>query len=143
MGISARDLSAAPSIEGFLSLTFAASVIPSCIPLATMAGTVVSDPGQLWHAGDRHQAVAAMAADAHDDFKKQVDDVLLGHRRSVGQGYKTGGIGRHPNDRMLSFYVLTPAGFDIEYGWGGREIEGDWQVEEYDRISLWGHERTA
>jgi 2,3-dihydroxybiphenyl 1,2-dioxygenase len=73
----------------------------------------------------------------------EVDDVLLGYKRCVEQGYKTGGIGRHPNDQMLSFYVQTPAGFDVEYGWGGRVIAGDWRVEEYDQISIWGHERAA
>ncbi|MGE0666130.1 MAG: VOC family protein [Sphingomonadales bacterium] len=73
----------------------------------------------------------------------EVDDVIQGHARCVAQGYRTGGIGRHPNDNMLSFYVTTPAGFDVEYGWGGRRVEGDWTVREYDRISLWGHERAA
>ncbi|HKP79660.1 MAG TPA: VOC family protein [Phenylobacterium sp.] len=73
----------------------------------------------------------------------EVDDVIRGYQRCVALGYRTGGIGRHPNDLMLSFYVATPAGFDIEYGWGGRHIEGEWEVGQYDRISLWGHERTA
>lgn len=72
---------------------------------------------------------------------KQVDDVLRGHARCRAMGYATGGIGRHPNDEMLSFYVVSPAGFEVEYGWGGRHIEGEWTIGEYDRISLWGHER--
>ena len=25
----------------------------------------------------------------------------------------------HPNDHMFSFYVRTPSGFSVEYGWGG------------------------
>jgi extradiol dioxygenase len=44
---------------------------------------------------------------------------------------------------MLSFYVQTPAGFDVEYGWGALTIEGEWTVGEYDQISIWGHERAA
>ncbi len=28
-------------------------------------------------------------------------------------------LGRHANDEMVSFYVRTPSGFDIEYGTGG------------------------
>ena len=28
-------------------------------------------------------------------------------------------LGRHTNDRMTSFYVRTPSGFEIEYGYGG------------------------
>lgn len=49
-------------------------------------------------------------------------------------------LGRHPNDRMLSFYAVTPAGFDVEIGWDGAQIGADWEVKRYDRISLWGHE---
>lgn len=73
---------------------------------------------------------------------RAVDDVILSHRRCVDAGLKTGEIGRHPNDLMLSYYVTTPAGFDLEFGWGGRMIEGDWTVAEYDQISLWGHQKT-
>lgn len=73
----------------------------------------------------------------------EVDDVLRGHERCVSMGYRTGKMGRHPNDMMLSFYVITPSGFEVEYGWGGREIQGEWTIEEYDRFSLWGHQRAA
>jgi 2,3-dihydroxybiphenyl 1,2-dioxygenase len=49
-------------------------------------------------------------------------------------------LGRHPNDRMLSFYAMTPSGFEVECGYGGREIDdATWVPETYDRISLWGH----
>lgn len=74
---------------------------------------------------------------------QQVDDVLRGHRRCLEQGYGAGQIGRHPNDDMLSFYVVTPSGFDIECGWGGKQIRGEWSISEYDRFSLWGHERAV
>jgi 2,3-dihydroxybiphenyl 1,2-dioxygenase len=50
------------------------------------------------------------------------------------------GMGRHSNDQMVSFYVMTPSGFEIEYGWGGRLIDdATWQVQRHDRGSLWGH----
>ena len=32
-------------------------------------------------------------------------------------------LGRHPNDRMFSFYAKTPSGFQFEFGWGGREVD--------------------
>lgn len=72
----------------------------------------------------------------------RVDDVMQAHRRCVDNGYQPGSIGRHTNDEMFSFYVRTPSGFDIEYGWGGKEISGEWAVQEYDKISHWGHERA-
>ncbi len=52
-------------------------------------------------------------------------------------------LGRHTNDRMLSFYMLTPSGFMIEYGWGGKRVDdATWQVQMHTSGSAWGH-RTA
>lgn len=49
-------------------------------------------------------------------------------------------IGEHINDRMTSFYVKTPSGFDVEYGWNGVLIDDDeWIVGHYDTGSVWGH----
>lgn len=49
-------------------------------------------------------------------------------------------LGRHSNDEMLSFYALTPSGFDVEYGWGGLEVDDErWHVLTHDRMSAWGH----
>lgn len=50
-------------------------------------------------------------------------------------------IGEHTNDRMTSFYVKTPSGFDVEYGWNGRLIDDtDWTVGHYSSASSWGHQ---
>jgi 2,3-dihydroxybiphenyl 1,2-dioxygenase len=49
-------------------------------------------------------------------------------------------LGRHTNDRMLSFYMVTPSGFMIEYGWGGRQVDDStWQVQVHTSGSAWGH----
>jgi 2,3-dihydroxybiphenyl 1,2-dioxygenase len=49
-------------------------------------------------------------------------------------------IGRHPNDRMISFYAFTPSGFQFEYGTGGRLVDdATWQPVVHDRVSEWGH----
>ncbi len=49
-------------------------------------------------------------------------------------------LGRHTNDHMVSFYMRTPSGFDIEYGWGGRMVDDrSWQVQSYTEGSAWGH----
>lgn len=51
------------------------------------------------------------------------------------------GLGRHPNDHMVSFYCLTPSGFECELGWGGRTVDDStWSPTTYDRISDWGHQ---
>lgn len=50
-------------------------------------------------------------------------------------------LGRHTNDRMISFYVATPGGFALEYGTGGRVIDWDHHsVFESTSASLWGHD---
>jgi 2,3-dihydroxybiphenyl 1,2-dioxygenase len=52
-------------------------------------------------------------------------------------------LGRHTNDRMTSFYVRTPSGFEIEYGFGGVLVDDTWSVDTYDAISIWGHKPPA
>jgi len=50
-------------------------------------------------------------------------------------------LGRHVNDRMISFYMATPSNFPIEYGYGGLVV--DWSrhtVFEATSPSLWGHD---
>lgn len=50
-------------------------------------------------------------------------------------------LGRHTNDHMLSFYMATPSGFGLEYGWGGRLIDDDiWSVEVHSDAAIWGHQ---
>jgi len=49
-------------------------------------------------------------------------------------------LGRHPNDRMLSFYAMTPSKFQFEFGWGARTVDDStWEPTTYDHISEWGH----
>ena len=39
-------------------------------------------------------------------------------------------LGRHTNDQMLSFYMKSPSGFDVEFGWGAIEIDDtNWTVQ--------------
>ena len=50
-------------------------------------------------------------------------------------------LGRHANDMMVSFYVKTPGGFDIEYGTDGLLVDGaTWVSRETTAISQWGHQ---
>jgi 3,4-dihydroxy-9,10-secoandrosta-1,3,5(10)-triene-9,17-dione 4,5-dioxygenase len=52
-------------------------------------------------------------------------------------------LGRHVNDKMLSFYMKTPGGFDIEFGCEGLEVDDDdWVARESTAVSLWGHDFT-
>ena len=52
-------------------------------------------------------------------------------------------LGRHTNDRMLSFYMATPAGFAMEYGCQGLQMDWSGYTPTVTALpSLWGHEFT-
>jgi 2,3-dihydroxybiphenyl 1,2-dioxygenase len=73
-----------------------------------------------------------------DDLGRAYDVALRDYPQAI-----TSSLGRHSNDYMTSFYVRTPSGFALEYGWGGRLIGPDWQPHELFGPSLWGHDRRA
>jgi len=70
-----------------------------------------------------------------------LDDVGRAMDRCARRGAPvSASLGRHANDLMVSFYVRTPGGFDVEYGTGGRLVdEATWVTRETTAISLWGH----
>ncbi|TWP54124.1 2,3-dihydroxybiphenyl 1,2-dioxygenase [Lentzea tibetensis] len=50
-------------------------------------------------------------------------------------------LGRHVNDLMLSFYMKSPGGFDVEFGCEGRQVsDEEWIARESTAVSLWGHD---
>jgi 3,4-dihydroxy-9,10-secoandrosta-1,3,5(10)-triene-9,17-dione 4,5-dioxygenase len=70
-----------------------------------------------------------------------LDDVGRAYDRALKSGaFISATLGRHTNDKMISFYVRSPSGFDIEYGCDGWQV--DWQnftptTSLLD--SAWGH----
>ncbi len=77
---------------------------------------------------------------------KDLDDVGraydLAQARYPDRIYST--LGRHINDHMVSFYLNTPSGFPVEYGWGGQLLDDrTWQPRELPGPSLWGHDRVG
>ena len=71
-----------------------------------------------------------------------IDDVGTAFDRAVDSSHKiVNSFGRHVNDKMISFYVQSPAGVDFEMGWGGLHIdEATWSVTEFQGAGdLWGH----
>jgi 3,4-dihydroxy-9,10-secoandrosta-1,3,5(10)-triene-9,17-dione 4,5-dioxygenase len=73
-----------------------------------------------------------------------LDDVGRAMDRCVKRGVPiSASLGRHANDLMVSFYVKTPGGFDIEYGFDGLTVdEATWISRETTAISFWGHNFT-
>lgn len=71
-----------------------------------------------------------------------IDDVGLAHDLCLTRGIPLSmTLGRHTNDHMFSFYVRSPSGFEIEYGWGAEVVpdDSDWVVTHMTSTSIWGH----
>lgn len=72
-----------------------------------------------------------------------LDEVGHALDRASATGVKlTQSLGRHSNDKMVSFYCQTPSGFELEYGYGAIEVDDlTWRMARHDKISAWGHKR--
>ena len=70
-----------------------------------------------------------------------LDDVGRAMDRCARRGGTiSASLGRHANDHMVSFYVQTPGGFDIEYGTDGLLVDdATWVTRQTTAVSLWGH----
>lgn len=106
------------------------------------------------HVNPRHHSVALApyrkAAEGQPAMKrinhfmvevKSIDDVGYALELFKARDIPTGQLGKHTNDHMVSFYGMTPSGFNVEYGTAGRTIdnEDEWEVAHYRAASFWGH----
>lgn len=105
---------------------------------------------RFFHCNERHHTVAL--ARAPFELPQKLHHVMfeMNSRDDVGAAFDRlwatdlgipSGLGRHDNDGMFSFYLQTPAGFQIEVGTGARVITEDWNDNrQYDSMSAWGHQ---
>jgi len=99
------------------------------------------------HCNPRHHSIAFGVIPAPKRLMhfmlqcRHVDDVGSTYYLCQDQGVEISGtIGRHTNDHMMSFYLRTPSGFEVEYGWGARIVDdATWQVQKHEAPSIWGH----
>ncbi|GII85265.1 biphenyl-2,3-diol 1,2-dioxygenase [Sphaerisporangium siamense] len=70
-----------------------------------------------------------------------LDEVGQALDRVMAKGYHLSStLGRHTNDKMVSFYVRTPGGWDLEVGCEGMLVdETSYTAEEITADSYWGH----
>lgn len=103
----------------------------------------------FFHINPRHHSLALIETGRHGLHHLMVelysfDDVGQGYDIALGEPERIATtLGRHPNDLVTSFYLRSPSGFMLEYGWGGREVDpANWQPTEVTvGPSLWGHDR--
>jgi 2,3-dihydroxybiphenyl 1,2-dioxygenase len=75
----------------------------------------------------------------------ELDDMTAAYQRVKQLGFRMAlGVGQHTNDKELSFYAVTPSGFEWEVGWNPIEVdETTWEPCTYQGISIWGHTREG
>lgn len=73
-----------------------------------------------------------------------LDDVGRALDRCMASGaHISASFGKHSNDFMLSFYVQTPGGFDLEFGCNGLQPDWNTWVPTHSLVAdLWGHRWT-
>lgn len=105
------------------------------------------------HLNERHHslAIAATKGVRIDPVRTRVQHLMLEAATlcDVGDAYRrckdlgipiAMGMGQHPNDKGLSFYAVSPSGFEVELGHDPVRIGPDWEVRAYRGISKWGHQ---
>jgi 2,3-dihydroxybiphenyl 1,2-dioxygenase len=128
-----------------------------------MSDTITAQAGPLpemrievsfMHTNERHHSFAVAPQPPIPGQKRlhhfmveacSVEEVGFARDRCLAMGLPVvQDIGQHPNDRMISFYGVTPSGFLVEFGWGGVKVDqNNWQVATYDKFSEWGHRPAA
>jgi 2,3-dihydroxybiphenyl 1,2-dioxygenase len=99
------------------------------------------------HCNPRHHSLALVESDKpglrHVMLETvSLDDVGMAIDIARKAGYLTRELGRHTNDKAVSFYAETPSGWEIEYGWSGLQVDDEvWIVRQLiGPTSLWGHD---
>lgn len=105
---------------------------------------------RFFHCNGRHHSVAL--AKPPFDLPQKLHHIMfeVNERDDVGAAFDRvwatdlaipNGLGQHPNDGMFSFYVQSPAGFQVEVGYGGRVVTEAWDDNrQYSQMSAWGHQ---
>ena len=94
----------------------------------TLGITKQRGPGRLLH--------LMVEADTLDDVGRALDraqqlDVPMMHS-----------LGKHTNDKMVSFYVYSPENYAIEFGYDGLRVETPQPTYEITAGAFWGHRFT-
>jgi 3,4-dihydroxy-9,10-secoandrosta-1,3,5(10)-triene-9,17-dione 4,5-dioxygenase len=103
---------------------------------------------QFYHCNPRHHSLALMEAPhpaglVHLMIEvRTLDEVGFAidrcHRAEVPLSAT---LGRHTNDKMVSFYMKSPSGFDVEFGFGGIRLDlENVSTSEITSVSNWGHD---
>jgi 2,3-dihydroxybiphenyl 1,2-dioxygenase len=102
---------------------------------------------------ERHHSLALCPAPPNDEpglvhLMTEVDTLDAVGRaldRVTRRGFSISStLGRHTNDKMISFYVRAPGGWDLEFGTEGMLVdERHYTSEEITADAYWGHDQSG
>ena len=104
------------------------------------------DSANFFHCNARHHSIGLLKvgdlAGVHHLMLEARDIDMVGRclQRVEEAGIPiTSTLGRHANDRMLSFYMASPFGFEVEIGCEGVRVDEHWTPSEFVEGDIWGH----
>ena len=118
------------------------------LPDGSPTGTPI---GAFLHCNPRHHSLAFFALPMSPRGKKMqhlmleansLDDVGASYDLCLEHKITKSSLGRHPDDRGLSYYFHSPSGWLFEYAWKLRTIDPNhWTTEKYltGATNGWGH----
>jgi 3,4-dihydroxy-9,10-secoandrosta-1,3,5(10)-triene-9,17-dione 4,5-dioxygenase len=112
---------------------------------------LLPDPWMFAHVNPRHHSLAfgpVPGPSQYHHFMLEVQSLdmvgLALDRLNAVSAPMVTTLGKHSNDHMVSFYVRSPSGLEVEYGCAGRKIDDSaWVSSTYDSPSLWGHHHLS
>lgn len=110
--------------------------------------TMGSPRRKVWFlsSNDRHHTLGVATAPGRGRLlhlmveAATLDDVGLALDRAERYGIPLmNSLGKHTNDEMISFYVYSPEGYAIEFGFGGLRVQGEQPTYQITAGAYWGH----
>ena len=104
----------------------------------------------FFHCNPRHHSLAVVPVASQRRIAHlmlevlTLDDVGTAMDLCMEHGFRISTtLGKHSNDQAVSFYVETPSGFEIEYGFAARRVDdATWYMPTYESANPWGHHRV-
>jgi 3,4-dihydroxy-9,10-secoandrosta-1,3,5(10)-triene-9,17-dione 4,5-dioxygenase len=100
----------------------------------------------FYHCNPRHHTVGLTRVGpfngTHHLMLQVIDVDQVGQcleRAEAAGAVITSTLGRHANDRMLSFYMRSPLGIEIEIGCEAIRVGDDWTPRAFVEGDIWGH----